>query len=157
MAADGAAREAEIPEGFTPMPPFGKFHDLTGPFYVAQRDGQHVVGMRMEGKHGNKGDNLHGGMFFMLLDTAMTYVASLLRPPDHGAVTTSFASEIIAVARVGDWLEARVDVIKAGRRVMFIECWVWNGAARIARGSATFQIVKRDYPAGAPAAGGSGG
>jgi uncharacterized protein (TIGR00369 family) len=113
--------------------------------------------MRMDAKHGNKGDNLHGGMFFMLLDTAMTYVASLLRPPDHGAVTTSFASEVIAAARIGDWIEARVDVIKAGRRVMFIEAMVWKGAARIARGSATFQIVRRDYPADAAGAGGSGG
>jgi len=111
----------QIPTGFEPIRPFGKFHELIGPLY-GKLDGERViVGLRVEDKHGNRGNNLHGGMMCALADSAMTY----------------------ACAQPGDWLEAQVDVMRQGRRVIFLNTYILRGEERLARSSATFQLVPR--------------
>ena len=57
--------------------------------------------------------------------------------PDLPALTIDFAGS----AKAGDWIEAHVDVMRNGRRVVFLNCFVFRGNERIARGSATFQVV----------------
>jgi acyl-coenzyme A thioesterase PaaI-like protein len=138
--------DGEAPEGFARMDPFGAFHALVGPLYAAERGGRAVVGLRVADKHLARGPGIHGGMYFMLLDTAMTHVAVRLRPADAYVVTTSFSSELYASAVVGDWIEAEVDVMRAGRRIIFLNCIVRRGGPggeALVRGSATFQIVPR--------------
>jgi uncharacterized protein (TIGR00369 family) len=142
---------SDIPAGFEPIEPFGQFHELIGPLY-AKRDGESlVVAMRVEEKHGNRGRSLHGGMLCALADTAMTYACALRREADTGAVTTSLSIEMLGAARPGDWVEAEVDMMRAGKRVMFVNAFVRRGSERIARASATFQIVPRPgYAAAKP-------
>ncbi len=146
--------KAQVPEGFTPMPSYGGFYELVGPLFEARREGRVVLGFRVEPRHMARGPGLHGGMMFMLLDSAMTHACVQLRPADTGAVTTSFSSELFAGARLGDWVEAEVEVMRAGRRVMFLNCFVRRDGPQgevLCRGSATFQIVARPgNPAGAP-------
>ena len=48
--------------------------------------------------------------------------------------TESFAD----VARAGDWVEARVDVQKMGKRLAFATCHLWVGDRRILRASGIF-------------------
>jgi acyl-coenzyme A thioesterase PaaI-like protein len=45
-------------------------------------------------------------------------------------------------ARVGDWIEARVDVMRPGRQVAFVNCFVYYASERIARGSGTFLVLR---------------
>ena len=138
--------ESEIPAGFAQMETYGGFHELVGPLYETIRDSRTVVGFRVAEKHLNRGPGMHGGMYFMLLDTAMTRACISLRPPDKGAVTSGFTSELFGAARVGDWVEAEVEVMRAGRRVIFLNCVVRRDGPQgepLARGSGTFQIVDR--------------
>ena len=136
----------EIPEGFAQMESYGGFHALVGPLYETVRGGRTVVGLRVAEKHLNKGAGIHGGMYFMLLDTAMTRACVSLRPPDKGAVTSGFTSELFGSARAGEWIEAEVEVMRAGGRVIFLNCVVRRDGPEgepLARGSGTFQIVDR--------------
>jgi len=57
-------------------------------------------------------------------------------------VTTTLSVDFAGNARPGDWIEARVDVMRPGKRVAFVNCFVYHGADRIARASATFQILR---------------
>jgi len=135
-----------VPEGFAIMEPYGPFHDLCGPMYDTQRGDRTVVGMYTQEKHRNKGRIVHGGMIFMLLDNAMTHACSQLRLKGCTMVTTAFSSEVIAAAGIGIWLEAEVEVLKAGRRVLFLNTVIRRDGPDgqiIARGSATFQILPR--------------
>ena len=49
--------------------------------------------------------------------------------------------EFAGNATTGDWLEAHADIVRAGRRVVFVNCFVYHGSERIARGSGTFIVV----------------
>lgn len=141
-----APAEDQIPEGFVQMEAYGPFHALVGPLYETIREGRTVVGFRVAEKHLNKGPGMHGGMYFMLLDTAMTRACISLRPPEKGAVTSGFTSELFGSARVGEWIEAEVEVMRAGGRVIFLNGVVRRdgpGGEPLARGSGTFQLVDR--------------
>jgi len=152
-AAAPVPASANIPAGFELMAPYGAFHELVGPLYEAERGGRTVVGLRVGEQHLNKGAILHGGMYFMLLDTAMTHACVRVRPSDSYVVTTSISSELLAAARLGDWIEAEVEVMRAGRRVVFLNCLVRRDGPDgelLVRGSATFQMIRRAPAAAGP-------
>jgi uncharacterized protein (TIGR00369 family) len=129
------------PPGFAPTPNFGGFHDFTGPFYhMVVDEKRHLVGMYVQEHHLNTGRNLHGGMYLMLADTAMTCAGQ-----EHAGVfvTTSLSSEFIAAAKGGEWIEADVEVLKAGRRMIYMSCVVRRGRGGtepLLRASATFFV-----------------
>lgn len=135
------------PEGFREMDPYGPFHELVGPIYITERDGREILGMRVQDKHRNKSATMmHGGMFMTLADTAMTRACLPLRREDQGVVTTACSGEFLAAAVVGDWIEAEVEVLKAGRTVIFLNCMIRKagaGGKLLMRFGGTFQVVSR--------------
>ena len=150
MDAQLLPQDENVPAGFVRMEPYGGFHALVGPLYESLREGRTVVGVRVAEKHLNKGRMLHGGMAFMLLDTAMTHACVRVRPEDAFVVTTTLSSELFAPAQLGDWIEAEVEVNRAGRRVIFLSCVIRRdgaGGEPLVRGSATFQLIPRPTPA----------
>ena len=64
--------------------------------------------------------------------------------PPRKVVTTSLSTDFAGYAQPGDWIEARVDVMQAGKRIAFINCFVYRGEKRIARASATFVFLRPD-------------
>jgi uncharacterized protein (TIGR00369 family) len=134
----------EIPAGFTEMRPYGAFHELTGPFYFAKRAENIVVGMRVEDRHGNAIGSLHGGMFMTLVDTALTLAAGRAAPKGQYAITQGFSADFLSPARPGDWVEAEVEVLRAGRSTIALDCRVRKDGANgklLLRASSTFHVV----------------
>jgi uncharacterized protein (TIGR00369 family) len=132
---------APPPDGFEPMPPFGPFHELVGPMYVKTRAEGSITGMRMQEKHRNLGEMMHGGMLCMLIDTAFTWGCKHARTPTLRVLTTQLSVNLIGNAVPGDWIEARVKILRAGRRVVFAECRVRVQARCIAQASGQFQVM----------------
>jgi acyl-coenzyme A thioesterase 13 len=131
-----------IPAGFVPIGPSSPFNELVGPFY-AKRDGATLaLGMVVEPKHQNSRGIVHGGMICTLIDFALGYAARYATDPPRNLVTTSLSVDFAANARPGDWIEARTDVMRPGTRVAFINCFVYVGEIRIARGSGIFQVLR---------------
>jgi len=126
--------DPDVPDGFAEMEPFGPFHALCGPMYLREQDSVTVVGIRMRQDHANRGGMVHGGMLMMLVDTAMTKACTRVRSPDQIFVTASVTCEMMAAARPADWLEARVEVMRAGRSAIFLDC-------RVTRDGADGQLV----------------
>jgi acyl-coenzyme A thioesterase 13 len=131
-----------IPPGFAPIDPTSPFNELAGPFYVKRDDATFTIGMLVEPKHQNSRGIVHGGMICTLIDFAMGYAARYVTDPPRSLVTSSLAVDFAANARPGDWIEARTDVMRPGTRVSFVNCFVYLGDVRIARGSGTFQVVR---------------
>ena len=129
------------PADFEVMPPFGPLHQALGPIYVRSNGNMTVVGMHVEERHHNKGPMLHGGMMAFFVDTAFTYASFATSDKPRPAVTTSLTIDFAGSAKAGDWIEAHVDVMRRGRRVVFLNCFVYRDNERIARGSATFQVI----------------
>ena len=125
------------------MPRFGPFHELVGPFYWKQEGEQYSIGMQILDKHRAKGPFIHGGMLAMLMDTAFMWVTRRLYDASVGIVTTNLSIDYVAGAISGDWIEARVDVVRSGKRLTFLSAYVWKGDERIARANAQFLTVDR--------------
>lgn len=84
---------------------------------------------------------VHGGMLATLVDTAMGYAITEANPKIQKLATTSLAVHYAGNAEVGDWIEARVEVHRIGRRVAFANCYVWRLDQRIVHASGAFQIL----------------
>ena len=142
----GRAATHGVPDGFERMPPFGPFHELVGPIYFKRTVEGFSIGLLAEEKHRNKGDMVHGGMIAMLADTAFTWANKYSRDPPLKLLTTQLTVSLIGKAQPGDWIEARVDVVRAGRRVVFSNCFIWVGGERIAQATAQFQVMGEYSP-----------
>jgi uncharacterized protein (TIGR00369 family) len=133
-----------IPPGFAKIPSTSNFHELVGPLYELHDDAQHRIGFVVAEKHRNRRGIVHGGMICTLADFAMGHAASLATGTPRKLVTVNLSIDFAGNASVGDWIEAHVDVMRPGTRVAFINCFIYHGAERIARSSATFQILRSD-------------
>jgi acyl-coenzyme A thioesterase 13 len=131
-----------IPPGFARIGPTSPFNELVGPFYVKRAGRALAIGMLVEPKHQNSRGIVHGGMICTLIDFALGYAARYATDPPRNLVTTNLSVDFAANARPGDWIEARTDVMRSGTRVAFINCFVYLGELRIARGSGTFQVLR---------------
>jgi uncharacterized protein (TIGR00369 family) len=130
-----------VPGGFEEMPTFGPFHAHLGPMYFKRCEDLMVVGLRVEDKHRNRGQMMHGGMICTLADTASHWAAKNARQPASMMLTTGLSVNLMGNAAPGEWVEARVEVLRAGRSIVFTNCQICCGDKTIAQASAQFQVI----------------
>jgi uncharacterized protein (TIGR00369 family) len=133
-----------VPDGFEILPPFGPFHELIGPLYIKWTDGRCAVGVRVEEKHRNRFQAMHGGMICTLIDTATAWASKCSRTPAIRVVTTNLTINLMGNAAPGEWVEARVEVLRSGRSLVFSDCHVWCDGRVIAQASAQFLPIGED-------------
>lgn len=129
------------PSGFAPLLRTSPLLDALGPFYGRGRGLDLVVGLRVAQKHTNARGTLHGGVVATLSDVALGYALAFSTDPPLGLVTASMTVDYTGSARVGDWVEARVDGARIGRTLAFANAWLTVGGTRIARASAVFVVA----------------
>jgi uncharacterized protein (TIGR00369 family) len=96
------------------------FEDLTGPYYFKIEPGGGVVcGFRAEPKHMNGAGFMHGGCIMTFADFALFAIAHAKIPGLRG-VTATLNGEFIGAVTPGAVLEARGEVVKAGRSLVFL-------------------------------------
>jgi uncharacterized protein (TIGR00369 family) len=131
-----------LPEGFKALRRGSSpFLSSLGPLYVKGEGRGVVIALRIEEKHLNTRGVAHGGMLVTLADSALGIVIAMARTPPQPMVTVNLTTDFADVARAGDWVEARVDVQKIGKRLAFANCHLWVGEKRILRASGIFAHV----------------
>lgn len=140
----------DIPGGFTPLHRgSGPYLSALGPLYAKEEAGGIVIGLRIEEKHLNTRGVAHGGMLVTFADSALGIVLAMSQDPPRPMATVSLTADFADAANAGDWVEARVDVQKLGRRLAFASCHLWVKGKRILRASGVFARVtirKRGTP-----------
>jgi len=130
--------EPNPPAGFEPLFRTSPFLETIGPlFYRKEADG-FVIGLRVLGKHANARGGAHGGLLMTLLDIALGYRAAMSETPPAALITASLTADFIGGAKIGDWVEAHVEVQKVGGRLAFASAFLVVNGERITRGSAVF-------------------
>lgn len=94
-------------------------HKAAGPFYFKNLDGEYVSRFRAAQKHMNAGDVMHGGCLMSFADFALFAIAADEMKDAYGA-TVAFNCEFIQGPVVGDLMEARGEVIRAGSSIIFV-------------------------------------
>ncbi|WP_084396181.1 PaaI family thioesterase [Henriciella aquimarina] len=93
-------------------------HDAAGPFYFRVDEKGPVAAFRAKRKHMNAGGVVHGGCLMAFADFSLFAIAHE-HIQDYG-VTVAFNSEFLSGAPEGAWIEARGEVLRAGRSVIFV-------------------------------------
>jgi acyl-coenzyme A thioesterase 13 len=129
---------ADIPSGFAPLFRTSPFLEATGPFYF-RRDGESlIVALRVLEKHVNARGFAHGGLLMTLADIALGYSLAYREVPPASFVTANLTADFAGSAKLGDWVEAHVDIQKSGTRLAFANAYLVVGNERILRASAVF-------------------
>jgi len=128
-------------EGFKPLFRSSPVIDLIGPVYSKGEGADLALGLRVEAKHCNMRGTLHGGILATLADVALGYTIAFSTQPPTGLITASLSLDFAGTARIGDWLETKVDVQKKGGRLAFANCYISAGGQRIVRASAVFVVA----------------
>lgn len=131
-------------DGFAPLFRTSPFLDRVGPFYSKGKGGGMVVGLRALEHHMNARALVHGGVLMTLADIALGYAMATSAEPPISAVTSNLSADLAGSARLGDWIEARVDIQKIGRTLAFANAYLHVGEARIARVSGVFAVSRKD-------------
>jgi uncharacterized protein (TIGR00369 family) len=133
--------DTAIPEGFSPIFRRSNLLDLLGPFYQRGTGADMLIAFRAEEKHANMRGYVHGGVLASLADIALGYVTVFGTEPPRPFVTVSLTINYTSAARIGDWIEARVDWVRTGRTMAFANCFLTVGETPIAHASAVFSAV----------------
>ena len=130
---------ANPPEGFVPLFRSSPFLDHNGPFFYRKTyDGAFVVGLRILPKHANARGGAHGGLLMTMCDIALGYRTTRSQTPSPMLTTASVTTNFAGSAKVGDWIEAHVDVQKVGGRLAFANCDLICNGERIVHATSVF-------------------
>jgi acyl-coenzyme A thioesterase 13 len=129
---------ADVPAGFKPLFRTSPFLEALGPFFYRPQGETFIVGLRVAEKHANARGTAHGGLLLTLADIALGYTAAFSQEPALALTTANISADFAGHARIGDWLEARVDIQRIGRRLVFANAYLLVGEERIVRFSAVF-------------------
>jgi uncharacterized protein (TIGR00369 family) len=129
---------AETPAGFEPIHDVG-FIDHVGPVY-RRADG--AYGFRAAQKHANLIQVVHGGMLMSFADRALGETA-MAAADGANCVTIQMEMQFIDVARLGDWIEARPEVVRRTGSLVFLRTDLWAGERRVAAATGVWKILRR--------------
>lgn len=145
-----------IPRGFEPIETTSPFILNVGPLYRKTTENQIFLGLLIEEQHCNSRGRLHGAMVCAVADIALGQNVGRLFAengafedsegallPGVGMATVSMSTDFAGTARVGDWIEAHVDVQRTGKRMAFANAYLVRGEERIARVSGVYQIITK--------------
>ena len=119
------------------------FEHLAGPFYARRgEDGQMVCAFRAEAKHMNGGGFMHGGCLLTFADYALFCIGDQVLS-GVGSVTASLHGDFIEGAGVGELIEARGEVVRAGGSMVFIRGLITTGDRTLMSFSGIVKKVRR--------------
>ena len=134
------------PEGFAPHFRKSPLTDPWEPLYSRRADGAVQMGFRAATPHTNSRGFVHGGMISALADAAMGLSCGHALDGGPNLVTVSLALDFLSSARLGQWVEIRPQVNRAGGTLCFAEALVTADGAPCAKAHATFRVVTQRNP-----------
>jgi uncharacterized protein (TIGR00369 family) len=98
-----------------------RFNSFLGDVIVRQEDALARVRMTPAHRHSNFGNNVHGGALLGFIDVALFAALRSFGVLSAGpAVTLDLNTHFIGAGRVGEPLEAQVEILRETRRLIFV-------------------------------------
>ena len=136
------ATTAPIPEGFAPLVAGGPYIQQNGPLYLRHEGSVVQFGFRVERRHVNPMNNLHGGMMATFCD--MLLPLSVHRKSNEVAdrflPTVSLQIDYLAPAPLGAWVQGEAEPLRVTRSLVFAQGLVKADGVPCARVSGVFKI-----------------
>ena len=129
--------------------PVINFNTHAGPLYYKRgekgtRD-EFVMGLRVQPYMCNPAGTLHGGMMMTVADLVGGMGATFLAGIRGKFVpTVSMTFDFVAPAREGDWVEGRLELVRATRSLLFSHIYLTVGDTKILRASCIVKVPSGD-------------
>lgn len=133
--------DSGIPDGFKPHFRKSGLTDPWEPLYSRTTPDAVLIGLRASPAHANSRGFVHGALMTALADNAMGLSCVLQIGQVSGLVTVNLAMDFLASAGIGQWLEVRPVVLKAGASIAFASATIHADDQLCARANATFRIA----------------
>jgi uncharacterized protein (TIGR00369 family) len=128
------------PAGYSRLDAPPGFVRRVGEFHVHEQ--QPVLGLRITADHLNSIRIAHGGLLATLADTAFGVLLRRLLSLPGSPPTVSLSLDYLSPAREGDWVEAEVELHKAGRRLVNASCMLRADGRALVRASGVFIMTQ---------------
>jgi uncharacterized protein (TIGR00369 family) len=141
------------PEGFHRVDfdqgrPDPTFNGHIGTLYVKRGDkgtrDEFVMGFRVQQHMCNPAGGLHGGMMMTVADLVGTMGGGTLVGLRKFLPTVSMTFDFVAPAKLGAWVEGRVEVVRQTRSLLFTNIYLTVGGEKILRASSIAKIPAGD-------------
>ena len=109
---------------------------------IVRSEGEGKARLRMfpEHRHSNLANAVHGGTTLGFIDVAMFGASRMFGLIEAGtAVTLDLSVQFIGAGRIGEPLDAEVELLRETRRLLFMRGLIVQGADRIAGFSGTIR------------------
>lgn len=118
--------------------------EAAGPFYFRVDEHGPVSAFRAEPKHMNGAGVVHGGCLLAFADFSLFSIAHHAMQDAYG-LTVALTSEFLEGPKLGAWIEARGEVLRAGGSLVFVRGIVTGDARPCLNFSGTIKrLRKRD-------------
>ena len=131
-----------IPPGFHPIEVGGSFMQVNGPLYLLKEGDVVRFGFRVEQRHINPMNNLHGGMMATFCDMLLP-LSVHFKNSDVGMrflPTISLQIDYLAPSPLGCWVEGEAELLRATRSLVFAQGLVRADGVPCARASGVFKL-----------------
>jgi len=137
-----AAPEIAVPGGFEPFRIGGNFMAVNGPLHIRRAGADTRLGLRVEPRHVNPMDNLHGGMMASFCDMLLVVVAYAQNTAVHGHFlpTVSLQMDYLAPSPLGCWIEGSGQLLRSTRSLAFVQALVTADGQPCVRASGVLKI-----------------
>lgn len=107
-----------------------RFNSLFGPFMLKVEEGLARVRMTPDHVHSNLSNRMHGGALLGFIDIALFAASRGFGLLEAGtAVTVDLSTQFLGGAKIGEPVEARVELLRQTRRLLFLRGLVVQGEA----------------------------
>jgi uncharacterized protein (TIGR00369 family) len=118
------------------------FLETNGPFYQKKTTEESlIIGLRVLEKHLNGRGYTHAGILMTLADIAIGYQVAFSESPPLNLVTLNLNTDFIKASKLGDWLEAHVEIHKKGRNIIYASATILKGKEKIMRSGAIYKVI----------------
>ena len=124
-----------------------RYNSFLGPMLVKAEAGVACVRMTPERRHSNLRDNMHGGALLGFIDVALFAAARSFGLVAAGsAVTLDLSVQFIGGGKIGEPIEAQVELLKETGRLLFLRGLVVQGDEKVASFSGTIRKSAKTIP-----------
>jgi len=135
-------RKIRVPAGYEPFPLLSTFTERNGPMFRRIHNGKITFGFRVDARHLNPREVVHGGWLASFVDVAMGQSGLFYMRKRGLHPTIHLETDFIAPIHPAQWVECTAKLVNHTRSMTFVEGVVTADGTPVARCSGIFQIMR---------------
>ncbi len=119
----------------------GGFSGVAGPFWLRVNDGRRSLGLVLEDRHCNNHlGTVHGGLVMTFADMGLGVAVGDALGHNRCA-TISLQTQFISVARVGEFITCKAEVIRAAKQIVFVRGFIMAEERIVASAEGMWKVM----------------